>query len=143
MIPITQRRYQTAEQALQVINDTEKFGGSVKVNKSGDLERSNSSTNPLKNFFLFFRKKPDLKTQNREVIDTVVNKMKIEIIQASSYVRSVNTLMENQMHDLKNFKKTGQLNQLEDQWTILKNTIAAAENGSENAKDTIKIIEQA
>ena len=53
MIPTTQRRYQTVEQALKVINDAEKFGGSVKVNKSGDLERSNSSTNPLKNFFLF------------------------------------------------------------------------------------------
>ena len=139
MIPITQRRYQTAEQALQVINGTEKFGGSVKVNKSGDLERSNSSANPLQNFFLFFRKKSDLKTQNREVIDTVVNKMKIEIIQASSYVRSVNALMENQMNDLKKFNETGQLNQLKDQWTILKNTIAAAEKGSEDAKDKIKV----
>jgi predicted nucleic acid-binding Zn-ribbon protein len=138
-IPTTQRRYQTVEQALKVINDAEKFGGSVKVNKSGDLERSNSSTNPLKNFFLFFRKKSDLKTQNREVIDTVVNKMKIEIIQASAYVRSVNTLMETQMNDLKNFKETGQLNQLKDQWTILKNTIAAAETGSENAKAKIKV----
>ncbi len=139
MIPTTQRKYQTVDQALKVITDAEKFGGSVKVNKSGDLERSNSAANPLQNFFLFFRKKSDLKTQNREVIDTVVNKMKIEIIQASSYVRSVNALMENQMNDLKKFKESGQLNQLKDQWTILKNTIAAAEKGSEDAKDKIKV----
>lgn len=139
MIPTTQRKYQTVDQALKVITDAEKFGGSVKVNKSGDLERSNSSVNPLQNFFLFFRKKSDLKTQNREVIDTVVNKMKIEIIQASSYVRSVNALMENQMNDLKKFNETGQLNQLKDQWTILKNTIAVAEKGSEDAKDKIKV----
>ena len=133
------RQYQTVDQALKVITDAEKFGGSVKVNKSGDLERSNSSTNPLKNFFLFFRKEPDLKTQHREVIDTVLNKMKIEIIQASSYVRSVNTLMENQMHDLKNFKETGKLKELKDQWLILKNNIDAAENGSEKAIDKIKV----
>ena len=139
MIPTTQRRYQTVEQALKVINDAEKFGGSVKVNKSGDLERSNSSTNPLKNFFLFFRKTSESKIQNREVIDTVLNKMKIEIIQASSYVRSVNTLMENQMHDLKNFKETGKLKELKDQWLILKNNIDAAENGSEKAIDKIKV----
>ncbi len=139
MIPTTQRRYQTVEQALKVINDAEKFGGSVKVNKSGDLERSNSSTNPLKNFFLFFRKTSASKIQNREVIDTVLNKMKIEIIQASSYVRSVNTLMENQMHDLKNFKETGKLKELKDQWLILKNNIDAAENGSEKAIDKIKV----
>ena len=139
MIPTTQRKYQTVDQALKVITDAEKFGGSVKVNKSGDLERSNSSVNPLQNFFLFFRKKSDLKTQNREVIDTVVNKMKIEIIQASSYVRSVNTLMENQMHDLKNFKETGKLKELKDQWIIFKNTIDAAENGSEKAIDKIKV----
>lgn len=139
MLNANQRQYQTVDQALKVITDAEKFGSSVKVNKSGDLERTNSSTNPLKNFFLFFRKKPDLKTQNREVIDTVVNKMKIEIIQASSYVRSVNTLMEIQMNDLKNFKETGQLKELKDQWTILKNTIAVAEKGSEDAKDKIKV----
>ena len=139
MIPTTQRRYQTVEQALKVINDAEKFGGSVKVNKSGDLERSNSSTNPLKNFFLFFRKTSEPKIQNREVIDTVLNKMKIEIIQASSYVRSVNTLMENQMHDLKNFKETGKLKELKDQWIILKNNIDAAENGSEKAINKIKV----
>ena len=139
MIATTQRRYQTVEQALKVINDAEKFGGSVKVNKSGDLERSNSSTNPLKNFFLFFRKTSESKIQNREVIDTVLNKMKIEIIQASSYVRSVNTLMENQMHDLKNFKETGKLKELKDQWLILKNNIDAAENGSEKAIDKIKV----
>ena len=139
MIPTTQRRYQTVEQALKVINDAEKFGGSVKVNKSGGLERSNSSTNPLKNFFLFFRKTSASKIQNREVIDTVLNKMKIEIIQASSYVRSVNTLMENQMHDLKNFKETGKLKELKDQWLILKNNIDAAENGSEKAIDKIKV----
>jgi len=139
MIPTTQRKYQTVDQALKVITDAEKFGGSVKVNKSGDLERSNSSANPLQNFFLFFRKKSDLKTQNREVIDTVVNKMKIEIIQASSYVRSVNALMENQMNDLKKFNETGQLNQLKDQWTILKINVAAAEKGSEDAKDKIKL----
>jgi hypothetical protein len=138
MISTTQRRYQTVEEALKVINDAEKFGGSVKVNKLGDLERSNSSTNPLKNFFLFFRKTSESKIQNREVIDTVLNKMKIEIIQASSYVRSVNTLMENQMHDLKNFKETGKLKELKDQWIILKNTIDAAENGSEKAIDKIK-----
>ncbi|CAM8651152.1 hypothetical protein MCEMSE6_02362 [Oxalobacteraceae bacterium] len=139
MIPTTQRRYQTVEQALKVINDAEKFGGSVKVNKSGDLERSNSSTNPLKNFFLFFRKTSESKIQNREVIDTVLNKMKIEIIQASSYVRSVNTLMENQMHDLKNFKETGKLKELKDQWLILKNNTDVAENGSEKAIDKIKV----
>ena len=139
MIPTTQRRYQTVEEALKVINDAEKFGGSVKVNKSGDLERSNSSTNPLKNFFLFFRKTSESKIQNREVIDTVLNKMKIEIIQASSYVRSVNTLMENQMHDLKNFKETGKLKELKDQWIILKNTIDAAQSGSEKAIDKIKL----
>ena len=139
MIPTNQRRYQTVEQALKVINDAEKFGGSVKVNKSGDLERSNSSTNPLKNFFLFFRKTSASKIQNRAVIDTVLNKMKIEIIQASSYVRSVNTLMENQMHDLKNFKETGKLKELKDQWLILKNNIDAAENGSEKAIDKIKV----
>ena len=139
MIPTTQRRYQTVEQALKVINDAEKFGGSVKVNKSGDLERSNSSTNPLKNFFLFFRKTSASNIQNRAVIDTVLNKMKIEIIQASSYVRSVNTLMENQMHDLKNFKETGKLKELKDQWLILKNNIDAAENGSEKAIDKIKV----
>jgi hypothetical protein len=139
MLNANQRQYQTVDQALKVITDAEKFGGSVKVNKSGDLERTNSSTNPLKNFFLFFRKKPDLKTQNREVINTVVNKMKIEIIQASSYVRSVNTLMEIQMNDLKNFKETGQLKELKDQWTILKNTITAAESGSEKAIDKIKV----
>jgi hypothetical protein len=139
MLNANQRQYQTVDQALKVITDAEKFGSSVKVNKSGDLERTNSSTNPLKNFFLFFRKKPDLKTQNREVIDTVVNKMKIEIIQASSYVRSVNTLMEIQMNDLKNFKETGQLKELKDQWTILKNTITAAESGSEKAIDKIKV----
>ena len=139
MIPTTQRRYQTVEQALKVINDAEKFGGSVKVNKSGDLERSNSSTNPLKNFFLFFRKTSASKIQNRAVIDTVLNKRKIEIIQASSYVRSVNTLMENQMHDLKNFKETGKLKELKDQWLILKNNIDAAENGSEKAIDKIKV----
>ena len=139
MIPTTQRRYQTVEQALKVINDAEKFGGSVKVNKSGDLERSNSSTNPLKNFFLFFRKTSASKIQKRAVIDTVLNKMKIEIIQASSYVRSVNTLMENQMHDLKNFKETGKLKELKDQWLILKNNIDAAENGSEKAIDKIKV----
>ncbi len=138
MISTTQRRYQTVEEALKVINDAEKFGGSVKVNELGDLERSNSSTNPLKNFFLFFRKTSESKIQNREVIDTVLNKMKIEIIQASSYVRSVNALMENQMNDLKKFNETGQLNQLKDQWTILKNTIDAAENGSEKAIDKIK-----
>ena len=139
MLNANQRQYQTVDQALKVITDAEKFGGSVKVNKSGDLERTNSSTNPLKNFFLFFRKKPDLKTQNREVINTVVNKMKIEIIQASSYVRSVNTLMEIQMNDLKIFKETGQLKELKDQWTILKNTITAAESGSEKAIDKIKV----
>ena len=139
MIPTTQRRYQTVEQALKVINDAEKFGGSVKVNKSGDLERSNSSTNPLMNFFLFFRKTSASKIQNRAVIDTVLNKMKIEIIQASSYVRSVNTLMENQMNDLKNFKETGKLKELKDQWLILKNNIDAAENGSEKAIDKIKV----
>ena len=133
------RHYQTVDQALKVITDAEKFGGSVKVNKSGDLERSNSSTNPLKNFFLFFRKTSASKIQNREVIDTVLNKMKIEIIQASSYVRSVNTLMENQMHDLKNFKETGKLKELKDQWLILKNNIDAAENGSEKAIDKIKV----
>ena len=133
------RQYQTVDQALKVITDAEKFGGSVKVNKSGDLERSNSSTNPLKNFFLFFRKTSASKIQNREVIDTVLNKMKIEIIQASSYVRSVNTLMENQMHDLKNFKETGKLKELKDQWLILKNNIDAAENGSEKAIDKIKV----
>ncbi len=139
MIPTTQRRYQTVEQALKVINDAEKFGDSVKVNKSGDLERSNSSTNPLKSFFLFFRKTSESKIQNREVIDTVLNKMKIEIIQASSYVRSVNTLMENQMQDLKNFKETGKLKELKDQWIILKNNIDAAENGSEKAINKIKV----
>ncbi len=139
MIPTTQRKYQTVDQALKVITDAEKFGGSVKVNKSGDLERSNSSANLLQNFFLFFRKTSESKIQNREVIDTVLNKMKIEIIQASSYVRSVNTLMENQMNDLKKFNETGQLNQLKDQWTILKNTIAAAEKGSEDAKDKIEV----
>ena len=134
------RQYQTVDQALKVITDAEKFGGSVKVNKSGDLERSNSSTNPLKNIFLFFRKEPALKTQHREVIDTVLNKMKIEIIQASSYARSVNSLMEIQMNDLKKFKETGQLNQLKDQWSILKNTIAAAENGSEKSQDLLKSV---
>ena len=139
MIPISQRRYQTAEQALKVITDAEKFGGSVKVNKAGDLERVSSPTTPLKSIFLFFRKKSASKTLNREVIDTVINKMKIEIIQASSYARSVNTLMENQMNDLKKFKETGRLNQLKDQWDILKNTIAAAEDGSEKAIEKIKI----
>ena len=61
MIPTTQRRYQTVEQALKVINDAEKFGGSVKVNKSGDLERSNSSTNPPKELFSFFSKNISVK----------------------------------------------------------------------------------
>ena len=60
---VTQRQYQTVEQALKVIDDAEKFGGSVKVNKSGDLERSDASTNLLKNFFLFFRK--SARTPNR------------------------------------------------------------------------------
>jgi hypothetical protein len=104
MKPINTRNYQTAQEALEVILKANKSGLSVTVDANGDVINTAapskidvaiapSSSNPLKNFFLFFRPKSKPAAlqptqQPSDVIWTVINKMKIEIGIASTDLKN-------------------------------------------------------
>jgi len=148
MIRDPKPKYQTADEAIKVIRDAEKFGGSVSVSKDGTLKRAESSAKPYNKFLLFIREKLgfESKDQIRErkaMIVEVVSKMHREIHQASSHVENVNNLLKTHIHDLNDFKNDGQLRQLQNQWETLKNIVAEAEAGSEKSRTLLKPIREA
>jgi hypothetical protein len=145
MIRDTGPKNQTAAEAIKVIHDAQQHGGSVSVSKDGTLNRVKSSANTFNKFLFFIKDKLgfESKDQIRErkaVIVEVVSKMHKEIHQASSHIDNVGNLLKTHIHDLNEFKNDGQVRQLQDQWHILKNTVAAAENGSEKSQELLKPI---
>lgn len=144
MKPTNTRNYQTAEEAIKVIQEAEQFGGTVKVSKDGTINRTESSANPFKKILLFVREKLGIesKDQIRErkaMIVEVVSKMHREIHQASSHIENVNNLLKAHIHDLNDFKNDGKIRKLQDQWTVLKKTVDDAERGSEKSQALLKI----
>ena len=147
MIRDTKPTYQTADEAIKVIRDTEQYGGSVTVSKDGTLNRADSSANPFKRFLFFIREKFGLETKDqirerKAMIVEVVSKMHRELHQASSHVENVSNLLKTHVHDLNEFKNDGQIRQLQNQWLILKQTVAYAEDGSEKSQALLKPIRE-
>lgn len=161
MKPVTASNYQTAEQALEVILKANNLGQSVKVDANGNVinaaassnsgvAKAPSYSNPIKNFFLFFRPKSkpaDLQPsqQPSDVIWTVINKMKIEIGIASTHLKNKESLripspgqiINKYMKDAENFRTKAQMSELHTKWILINEDIKGAKNGMQSSMDRL------
>jgi len=161
MEPINTRNYQTAQMALEVILKANKSGLSVTVDANGDVINTAapskidvaiapSSSNPLKNFFLFFRPKSKPAAlqptqQPSDVIWTVINKMKIEIGIASTDLKNKESLcipspgniINKYMKDAETLQTKAQISDLHAQWLAIQKDIADAKDGMQTSMDRL------
>lgn len=164
MKPVTTSNYQTAEQALEVILKANKLGQSVRVDANGNVTNavapsnsgvakapSYSYSNPIKNFFLFFRPKSkpaDLQPsqQPSDVIWTVINKMKIEIGTASTFMKENASLsipaprkiIDKYIPNAVNIHTKAEINDLHAKWLAIQKDIADAKDGMQSSMNRLE-----
>ena len=148
MKPTNTRNYQTAQEALEVILKANNLGQSVKIDHNGDLFRAASPSNKLENFFLWFRKKSNSSEikQSPEVLRTVINKMKIEIGIASTYLKNKESLripnpgkiINNYMKDVENIQTKTQMSELHTKWILINEDIKGAKDGMQSSMDRLE-----
>jgi hypothetical protein len=162
MKPVTASNYQTAEQALEVILKANNLGQSVKVDANGNVinaaassnsgvAKAPSYSNPIKNFFLFFRQKSkpaDLQPsqQPSDVIWIVINKMKIEIGTASTFMKENSSLsiptpgkiIDKYIPNAVNIHTKAEISNLHAKWLAIQKDIAGAKDGIQTSMDRLE-----
>ncbi len=115
--------WQSAESALRLMHDAERRGKHVEVTQHGDVRIAGKSAVLDRIRLLFSREKSgELVTRRRQaVVEAVVNKMKIEVAQASSQVRQT---LETQLKTLPTFLINGRVGNLVREWKNLQDNLA-------------------
>lgn len=120
--PIANRTYQTADQAVQLINDARKRGQTLVVTKDGDIAIKRSTANPvvlwIKGMFA-----GGIRTAAKEesVLKAILaTKMKVDIVKASVHAsETLRTLLD----DINKISNNRPLNDLCTEWVAIKNKV--------------------
>lgn len=120
--PSVNRINQTADEAVRVINHARKYGQSLEVTKDGNI----AVKQPMPHVFVVWARKlfgssvHSTADDIRTLKSVLATKMKIDLVNASKHSSEQ---LRTSLETIKKIDSGGQLNELCDAWTAIKNTV--------------------
>lgn len=115
--PDKRRTYQSAEDAIRLIDDASRLGKPLEVTRDGDIAVKKPDG---KRFFLWFRKPSGSAGTDESLKSILATKMKIDLASASSHAGNQ---LRRFFDGIEEVAKNGSLNDLCTEWVAIKNRI--------------------
>ncbi|MCM0043726.1 MAG: hypothetical protein NBV65_03755 [Burkholderiaceae bacterium] len=136
--PSVNRIKQTADEAVQVINHARKYGQSLEVTKDGNI----AVKQPMPHVFVVWARKlfgssvHSTADDIRTLKSVLATKMKIDLVIASKHS---NEQLRTSLETIKKIDSGGQLNELCDAWTGIKNTVQLTNS---QMRDNLRLLDE-